>query len=270
MRALSSHTRRAAVALDFQPVVGEFHARRQLRLRDIVIVVVGQVGEIRPAGIYPPGGRQCLVQIHVCGMRRAPQCIQHDDFHARQFFHHFARHLLAIAQVGQPLLAVLREQVTVGHRLAMRQRQRGDLQVAEREWPVHNVRFRHEITARPRPVVKRVGVHALQRRHRFLARVDGQLPVAQVAKAPAIVQPHHMVRVGVREYDRVQPADVFAQNLRAKIRRRVHRQLDAFRGHVNRRTRPVILRIGQKCRRIIHADQRHALRRPRTQKCKCK
>jgi len=88
---------------------------------------------------------------------------------------------------------------------------------------------------------------------------------AQIAEAPAVVQSHDVVGMRVREDDRVQPPDIFAQHLEAKFRRRVHDQFDLFRGHVDGGAGAVVFRVGQKFRRVLLADDRHALRSARAE-----
>ena len=69
-----------------------------------------------------------------------------------------------------------------------------------------------------------------------------------------------MIRVGVGENDRIEPANLLAQALEAKFRRRVHHQLHRVRRHIDRRPRAMIFGISQKLRRIFLANDGHALR----------
>ena len=106
-----------------------------------------------------------------------------------------------------------------------------------------------------------ISEHPLQILHRRLARIDRQrLAAAQIAKAPAVVQAHDMIGMGVREQHRVQPANLLAQHLDAEFRRRVDDHLGLLRRHIDRWPRAVVLRVGQKRGRIFHANDRHALR----------
>src|SRR6266852_5862891 len=67
------------------------------------------------------------------------------------------------------------------------------------------------------------------------------------------------------EENGVQPADLFAEHLHAKLRRRVHDQFGFLGGDVNGRPGAMVFRIRQKLWRILLPDDRHALRSPRAQ-----
>ena len=176
-------------------------------------------------------------------MRRGAQRVEHAHFHAANRLDGGQRHFLAIAHVSELLHAALRKEVAVRRRPAVRQRKRRHAQVANLKRAINDARLRDEVTLRPRPVVKSVSKDAPQRLHRLSARIDRQrLEAAQIAEAPAIVQPHDVVRVRVREDDRVQPVDFFAQHLDAKLRRRIDHQLDLVGGEVDGRTRAMVLR----------------------------
>ena len=231
-----------------------------------MIVFVREMGEIRPARRNPPRCCQRLIQAHVRRMRRAPQRIQHCHLRAGHLLDDFPRHLLAIAQVCQPLHARLREQKSGRRDASVRQGQGSDLQIAKLKFPVNQMRLRHEVTLGPRPVVEGIDEHAPQRHHRLGVRVDRQRPAAQIAKPPAIVQPHDVVRVWMREDHRVQPPYPLAQHLDAKLRRRVHHEFYLVRGHINRRPGAMVLRVRQECRWIFDSHHRHPLRSPRSQK----
>ena len=148
----------------------------------------------------------------------------------------------------------------------MRQGQGNDFQIARVEWPVHDVRFGTEIAFRNCPPVKRIDENPPKRRHRFLVRINRQRAFAQIAKPAAIVQTHDVIGVGMGENNRIEPADVFAEHLDAKFRRRVHDEFDLVRGDVNGRPGAMVFGIGQKFRRIFLADDGHALRRAAAEK----
>ena len=85
----------------------------------------------------------------------------------------------------------------------------------------------------PWAIVKSEGKHAPQIAHGLFVGVNRQgFAAAQITKAPAIIQAHDVVGVRVRENDRIEPADAFAQTLDAKLRRGVD---DDFRVRRSRR-----------------------------------
>src|SRR5258708_250885 len=67
------------------------------------------------------------------------------------------------------------------------------------------------------------------------------------------------------EENGVQPADLFAEHLHAKLRRRVHNQFGLLRGDINGRPGAMVLRIRKELWRILLPNDRHALRSPRAQ-----
>ena len=109
-----------------------------------MVVIVREVGEISPARADAPRRGERLIQAHVRRMRRVAQCVNHGDFHAPDFFQRVGGDLLAVAQIGEPFLAALTEQIAVGHHPAMRQGQGNDFQIAQRERPVNQRAVRGE------------------------------------------------------------------------------------------------------------------------------
>ena len=69
-----------------------------------------------------------------------------------------------------------------------------------------------------------------------------------------------MIRVGVSDDHGVEPADVLAQHLDAKFRRRIHHELHRIRGDVDGGTGAMVLRVGEECLRVIPSDDGHSLR----------
>src|SRR5258708_24115274 len=67
------------------------------------------------------------------------------------------------------------------------------------------------------------------------------------------------------EENGVQPADLFAEHLHAKLRRRVHNQFGLARGARNGGPGAMVLRIRKEPWGILLPDDRHALRSPRAQ-----
>src|SRR6185295_7932383 len=59
-----------------QTVIRQLHARRQLGLGRVVVVIVGQVREIRLPGRDPPGGGEGLVEAHVGRVRLPAQGVE--------------------------------------------------------------------------------------------------------------------------------------------------------------------------------------------------
>ena len=61
-------------------------ARRQFRLRLVVVVIVRQVREISAPGIDASRRRERFVEAHVRRMRLVTQRVQHGNFHAPDVF----------------------------------------------------------------------------------------------------------------------------------------------------------------------------------------
>lgn len=121
---------------------------------------------------------------------------------------------------------MLREEVPSRHGLAMRQFKRGDVDVTDTKGPGNEPRLRNEVASGPRAGMESVGEHALEVSHGFRTGVDGEgSPSAKIAKPSAVIQAHDVVGVSMREDDRVQPANIFAKHLQAKLGRRIDNDL---------------------------------------------
>ena len=221
---------------------------------------MGGVGEISPGSANPAGGGQCFVQAHMSWVRGVAQGVEHGNFHATQLVDHRRGHLFAIAEISQALLSPLAEKKAISHSFAMRQGMGGDLQISDFKRSIDHVLFRDKITPRPGATVKSIRKYAPQILHCLLAGVNGQrLATARITKAAAIIQSHNVVRVGMSENDCIEPADILAQTLDPKLRSGIHDQLGLICGQINRRAGAMVLRVGQKLRWIIGADNRHTL-----------
>ena len=67
-----------------------------------------------------------------------------------------------------------------------------------------------------------IGKHPPKMAHGLRTGVNGKRrSPAKVAKPPAIIQTHDMIGVSMRENDRVQPANIFSQDLQSKFRWRI-------------------------------------------------
>ena len=224
----------SASAIHLQPIPREPHTRREFRLRFVMIVIMREMREISSIRTDATRGGQRFVQAHVCGVRRKSQRVQHGDLHTAHLFEHSFGHFLAIIQIREPLFSVLREQITERDESSVRQWQWSYLQITQRELPGDDALLRLEITSRPRPVVERVLEHTPQIGHRFEVRIDRQrVSTAQVAEPAAIIQPHDVIRVTVREDDGVHLADVFAETLHPQIGRSIHEEAGLLRGDVD-------------------------------------
>ena len=101
----------------------------------------------------------------------------------------------------------------------MGKRQGSDIEVADREWSGDQPRFRDKVTLGPWSIVKGVSEYAAEIIHRDFVGVNGQCAAAaQIAKAAAIVESHDVVGVGMGKQDSIEPADILAQHLDAKLR----------------------------------------------------
>src|SRR6266404_4396168 len=129
------------------------------------------------------------------------------------------------------------------------------------------MRFRNEVTSRPWAIMKRIGEHTLQIIHCPLCSIYGKgLATAQIAKTAAVIQAHDVIGMRMGEDDSVQPADVFAQHLNAKFRRRIDYQPSLAGFNINRGPGAMVFGIGEEFRRVFFADHRHALRGSRAEK----
>ena len=123
------------MALDFKAIVCKRNTIRQFSLRLVVIVIMGQMREERFGRANAPRGRQCFVKAHVRRVRLGPKGVEDGNFDAADLFHDRRRDFLAIAQIREPLPAVLHKEITVRHGGTVRQGQGSDLQVPNVKGP---------------------------------------------------------------------------------------------------------------------------------------
>ena len=70
--------------------------------------------------------------------------------------------------------------------------------------------------------------------------IDRHLPILHLAKAPHVVETHDVVRVGMSEECRIQPADPLAQALGPKVRRGIDDEMTLLSPDQKRGPRTVI------------------------------
>src|SRR4051794_28350371 len=78
----SNDSRASLLKFQTQSIISELHVLRQLELRPVVIIIMGEVSETGAARPNPPRGRQGFIQAHVCRMRRIAQGVKNCDVHA--------------------------------------------------------------------------------------------------------------------------------------------------------------------------------------------
>ena len=99
----------------------------------------------------------------------------------------------------------------------------------------------------------------------FIA-VDGQVMPQVLREDPQIVQPEQMVGVLVRIEDRVNQADVLAEQLRSQVGGRVDEQIALGQSEDDAASRSPVLQIGVPAGFAAAPDDRDAVRRARAEK----
>jgi len=243
-----------------EAVIGEAHPGGELRFVAVVVEIVSEVGEEGARGGDAAGGGEGFIQAHVGGVRFAAEGVEDGDLDATDLGQGGGGDGLAVAEVSQARPAILTEEEPGRGHAAVWQRQGNDLEIAEGEGPSDHAGVGLEVTARDGLAGEGVLEDPLKVGHGLGRGVDGQWGVAQIAEAPAIVQAHDMVGVAVSEEDRVERADVLAEDLHPELGRGVHDQLDAGGGDVERGAGAMVFRVGQERGRIRLADDGHTLR----------
>src|SRR6266567_8379235 len=143
----------------------------------------------------------------------------------------------------------------------MWQRQWRNVQIPDDKRTVDHSRIRNKITFRPGAAMKCISKYPCEILHRGFIRIHWQArAAAQVAKSPAIIQAHNVVRMGVGKKDSIQPADIFTQYLDPEFRRRIYYQLDLFGSHIDGGAGAMIFQISEELRRVLFSDDGNALR----------
>ena len=127
----------------------------------------------------------------------------------------------------------------------MHQRHGHDLHTGEAEGSGNaEQRQLRQSAARLNRRIERVRKHAAEARHRRGIRVAADRRPLHLVEAPDVVQAEHMIRVVVREQDRIDAADVALQRLRAQVGRRVDQDRQAVHLDQDRRPGAAVARIG--------------------------
>ena len=119
-----------------------------------------------------------------------------------------------------------------------------------------------DAAAHPLEAVEHVEERPANRVPRLRVRVARDRTALQRVEAAHIVEAEDVVRVRVREEDRVDARDPVRKRLLAQVGRGVDEDPRAI-GHVDvdRRAQPAIARVGGSAGRARAADHRHAVRR---------
>src|SRR5437588_12126156 len=126
-----------------------------------------------------------------------------------------------------------------------------------------------QITGKTIEAVESEFKNAFEIAHRFRRGVDRHRAEC-VRKTPKIVEPHDVIGVRMRKDYRIEPPNIFAQNLSAKILAGIQTPRAFGSLNVNRRTQPLVARIGRMADFAIATDHRHALRSAGTEKGEAK
>lgn len=247
-----------------QSVEGQPHIVRQIRFGGRMAEVVADMRKKCPLRSHGRGCIQRLLHAHVCRVRAMAQRIDHQDLHAASGIQRRRGDAVAVRKIGQQRTAKLRKNITCRFEPAVRKRHRRDFQIAEHEGPRDFVNLRANVVAKGSRASVECELKDAPKVTQHIRRgVDRHLPVLRLAITAQVVEPHHMIRVRMRVEHGVDAADVLAQGLRAKVRRRVDDELDGRRAHPRRGAKPRIPRVLRAAHRAIARDHRDALRRAR-------
>ncbi len=211
-----------------------------------------------------PGSGHGFVETHVGRMRRATQGVQHDDVDALDELEHIIGDIVAVAEVRQPAASTLFEEQSGGADATMREIERGDVQVPDGKRPGHLAGVGGEVPAWG-GAVEGIRENPPDGTQGGRGGVDRDLGGAHVAVTAEIVHAHDVVGVGVSDDDGVQPADVLAQGLEPEFGAGIDHHLSLFGGHVDRRARPMVSRVGEEFGRVVDPDDGNAHGSPGSQ-----
>ena len=220
--------------------------------------VVRHVGEQRPAGPDPPGRVDRLLDGEVRPVRLVAQRVEHQHVEVFQQRPRGVGNRVAVGQVGE------RPDAEPEHRQRpVQQRDRDDRRAAEREGAGQLVQVEpRQASARRGGRVEDVVERLPHPGQGARGAVAGyRAPLAEVVD-PHVVEPEHVVGVGVREEDGVDARKLETERLRAQVRRRVDQHGGAVvEGERQRRAPTLVARIVRAAGRAAAGDHGHAGRR---------
>ena len=155
------------------------------------------------------------------------------------------RDVMAVAEIGGKLPSLPRKYVSVNEHFSVGHFGRRDLEIPDAERTGHLARIGADVIAESMLAIESVIKHSPQVAHCPGRGVNRHRAVGQFAKAPQVIEPGHVVGVGMGENRRVDPLQSLPQGLRAEIRRGIH-QNDGLPGfHEDRGAQsPVALVVG--------------------------
>ena len=247
-----------------ESVVGQFDARRELRLGRVVLEFVRHVGKERPLRAYPLGDGDGFGQAEVSGVRPRPQGVEHEHIEPGQQRPGFVGDEVAVGAISH--LAHAKAQHL---RPAMRQPKRddGDAQQVEtiRRDP-SQVEQRYSAAVMRRVALEGIVERTTNAGFDLGLAVDRQGVPQVVGKQPQIVEAEDMVGMTVGIEDSLQSADLGSQELGAQIGRSVDQQHPARQAQRDGATEPLIVGVGASAGRAGAADHRDAHRSAGSQK----
>ena len=167
-----------------------------------MVIVVREVCKVGPPCADAPGRSERFIQAHVRGMRVAPELIENGNLHLAHFFQGGGRHL-PCNRSSKPdrLIPFWMNRKPVVVKRPVWQLHRDNFEVADiGNGPIDQMRFRDEISPRPRTIVIGVQKHTPEWRSWFLQshRPGDALPPYEIAKPAVIIHLHDVVGVRVR------------------------------------------------------------------------
>lgn len=174
--------------------------------------------------------------------------------------------ILRVGQVGEEAGAAHREKEADRFHLAVGDRQRGHLEVADLEGTADGVRGGFEIAAVAIFAVEDVGESRLEPVEALRGGVDRDLVILHHGEATQVVEAHDVVAVGVGVEDRVEMADALAQALLAEVGTGVDDELGPGAADKNRGAEPPVPGVVRAADGAVAADHGHPDRGARAEK----
>src|SRR6267378_550857 len=247
-----------------QPVISQLHIRISQLPQPLIRSRMPQImrnmrkpGPLRPQLI---NYRQRLLHRHMHRMRHIPQRIQNQIVQSLQQRSALLRQPAEICQIRRPP-----KPVSQHFHLSMHQRHGNELDAHHLKRPLHHMQMNARNAAQRRLVVKHIRKRPPHNLKRLFTSIHRHCrPLLEVVR-PQIVKSQNMIRMPVRQQNRIQPVDPGPQSLRPEIRRRINHHIVPAVRKQQGRPQPLIMRILRLAHRAMTPQSRHAHRRPRPQ-----
>ena len=228
--------------------------------------VVTEMREVGGPGSNDRGSLEGLLDIHVRGMGTLAKGIQNKNIHPSGRLDSLGRYIGAVGEIGQQLAPASEEDIAGGGEFPMGKVDRNDLRLPESERAADHLGGEPQVVLPRLGCVKGVAEGASQSLHGGGRGKDGHLEILDLTEAPHVIEPHHVIGVGMGEQGGIQTGDPLPEALDTEIGGGIDDEVKVGSLHQKGAPCPVITGIGRLADRAIAPDHGNPMGGPGSEK----